>query len=322
MDSYALGSLSLLSWYAAKRIAASRRSLVEQTFFHLALALVIVAAWKGIVVAYQYSQMGSGFWRVIYADSWVYQLINAFITYGAMLGGILAWQATLRAHEHERREAAVEIQAREAQLSTLRSHLEPHFVFNSLTAVLALIDTDPARARELVERLADVLRQGFERLKRPWIRLDQELKLVSDYLDVERIRFGDRLTVQVTAPVDCHGLPVPPMILQPLVENAIKHSISRNTGPGFVHVSATRANAASGGNEGAKPYLTLRVTDSGAGFDPATVEDESTGAGLSLTRRRLEALYGARGRLTFERGTKGFVAMIEIPVTGEMPSDS
>ena len=128
--------------------------------------------------------------------------------------------------------------ARDAELGAIRAQFQPHFVLNALNSLLALIDKDPALARTMVVRLADVMKSVFDRMDVPAVPLERELDLVKAYLDVERIRFGARLSAAFEIDDAARGVLVPPFLLQPIVENAVKHGIAPNAAPGTVRVSA------------------------------------------------------------------------------------
>jgi LytS/YehU family sensor histidine kinase len=243
--------------------------------------------------------VGPLFWDLIYARSWLFQIMTGFLAYGALIGITLATESWRRERDRERREAALAIQAREAQLGAIRAQFQPHFVLNALNSLLALIDQEPARARAMVLRLADVMKEVFDRVDQPTVPLEREAELARAYLDVEQIRFPDRLSVAFDLPPEARHLEVPALLLQPIVENAVKHGIAPFPGPGHVRVAASVAG----------DRLVITVTDSGR------PEGSTTGAGrgLSLTQRRLETLYGDGASLRMTHETSGTVVRIDLP---------
>lgn len=201
-------------------------------------------------------------------------------------------QRQLRQSEMERREL-------EARLRMLQAQIEPHFLFNTLANVAGLIDADPALARRLLERLNDWLRVALARARSDRGTLDDELDLLTRYLDILAVRFGDRLRWRIDVTDDLRDLPWPPMLLQPLVENAVRHGIEPKPGGGALLIRARREDG----------RLTIRVTDDGAGL-----RDSGGGAGLDNVRARLRILYGEEARLTLSANPgHGVTATLEIP---------
>ena len=202
---------------------------------------------------------------------------------------------------------ALQLEARlaEARLQALASQLQPHFLFNTLTAVSVLVHRDPRAADTMLTRLADLLRATLRRPGTHEIPLGEELALLDRYLDIMRVRHGPRLTVRVDAAGDLHALLVPCFLLQPLVENALEHGVARRAGPGVVVVAAARDG----------DRLRLTIEDDGPGLAAGARDDtEGSGIGLTNTRRRLEQLYGAAQRLELEhRPGAGTRVVVEIP---------
>lgn len=273
---------------------------------HGALALTTLAIWRGAIIIEDWVNVGSGFWDLIYARNWMFMVLFDAATYGTALGLILASQSLRRERERERREAELVIVAREAELSAIRAQFQPHFVLNALNSLLALIDKEPALARTMVVRLADLMKAVFDRLDSPAVPLERELDLARAYLDIERIRFGSRLTVAFDIEDAARGVPVPPFLLQPLVENAVKHGIAPYARGGEVRVSAHL--------DGAR--LAVVVHDSGGSEGrgaPGIVTPSGSGRGLHLTRRRLETIYGNGYELTLDRQITGTSVRVTLP---------
>jgi two-component system LytT family sensor kinase len=215
----------------------------------------------------------------------------------AAVHGIDAWR---RDRSRELREAQLVARLSEAELEVLRMQLQPHFLFNTLHGISALLETDPRGARRMLTRLADLLRLSLRTDSAQEVPLREELAFLEQYLEIQRMRFGDRLQVRVEAP-DGDVL-VPRLLLQPLVENAIRHGIARRAGAGRVTVAARV--------EGER--LRLTVEDDGAGVGAA---GDGHGIGLSNSRARLAQLYGEAGTLVLaDREGGGAVATVLIPV--------
>jgi LytS/YehU family sensor histidine kinase len=192
--------------------------------------------------------------------------------------------------------------AREAELAAVRAQLHPHFLLNSLNSIVSLIDSDPPRAREMVVRLSQLLQSSFRRIDEERVPLDREIEMVRAYLDIEQIRFGPRLSVKIDVDEDARAVPVPPLVLQPIIENAVKHGIAPHARDGEVRVTAHRASP---------ERLILEVRDSGAGADDESLRDG--GRGLTLTRRRLENLFPGSYSLSFARSADGFTVHLDLP---------
>jgi signal transduction histidine kinase len=200
------------------------------------------------------------------------------------------------------RAARAEALAARSQLATLRAQLNPHFLFNALHAVVQLIPIDPRRAAQAAERIGGLLRATIEE-DRDLVSMAEERSFVERYLEVERMRFGDRLRVTMDLSAEAEQVLVPSFSLLTLVENAVRHGAEPRVEPTDITV---RARAASG-------LLTLAVHDTGAGVAPGQV-DRSDGTGLKRLRDRLSALYGDRAALTLSNGSAGgFTATLSVP---------
>jgi signal transduction histidine kinase len=207
-----------------------------------------------------------------------------------------------RFRERELRASQLEARLAQAQLQLLKAQLHPHFLFNTLNAISALIHQDVEVADRMIARLGDLLRATLENADQQEVALKQELDSIQPYLEIEKARLGERLTVNFDIDPAVMDATVPNLLLQPLVENAIRHGIAPRSAPGRIDVQASREN----GN------LHLAVADDGPGLkDPYAL---SQGIGLANTRARLERLYGANQRLELEnRPERGLRVSIRIP---------
>lgn len=193
-----------------------------------------------------------------------------------------------------------EVLARDAQLRALKAQINPHFLFNSLNSITALTTVDPARAREMCIRLSDFLRSTLglgERESIPW---REELALARTYLDVEQIRFGSRLRIEMNVDEECEDCLVPPLVLQPLIENAVKHGIATLVDGGIIKVDG-RVKAG---------LLEITVEN---GFDPDSPQPRRSGLGLRNVRNRLETRFGTEARLTASANENHFRAEMVVP---------
>jgi len=204
----------------------------------------------------------------------------------------------------ERERKALELEARlaDAKLQALRMQLHPHFLFNTLNAIAALVHKDARAADEMITNLSELLRATLDTSAQE-IQLRQELDFLNRYLEIQQVRFGERLRVEKEIDAATLDALVPTLILQPLVENAIRHGIEPNTATGLVAIRARL-------NENGALHLTVR--DSGGGLKPQN--KASSGIGLANTRGRLQELYGNRARLVLNsEADGGFAVEMEIP---------
>jgi two-component system, LytTR family, sensor histidine kinase AlgZ len=205
--------------------------------------------------------------------------------------------AELRAREldHERARKM----ALEARLASLESRLHPHFLFNTLNAISALIQDDPDHAERMVERLAALLRFSLDATERGLVPLADELKIVTDYLEIERTRLGERLAFVIDVPAEVARCEVPPLAVQTLVENSVKHAIAPRPGGGRIRVAAAAAG----------DTVRLSVWDDGPGFTAAAIQP---GHGLDNLRSRLAARYGEAATLAVARADGGTLVTVTL----------
>jgi signal transduction histidine kinase len=200
------------------------------------------------------------------------------------------------------REANLETRLMEAQLTALQQQLQPHFLFNTLHAISTLMHRDVDLADKVLVRLSDLLRITLESGHRKEIPLSEELDFIRKYLDIEKMRIGDRLTMTLEIDPESLDCQVPTLILQPLVENAVKYGVAPHTGPGHIEIRTSRRNG----------QMTLSVSDNG----PGPVTDERVrpgGIGLANTRARLLHHFGDDGDLQLDRRPDGFIATLTFP---------
>ena len=200
-----------------------------------------------------------------------------------------------------------------SQLKVLQSQMEPHFLFNTLANVQALIDTDPAKAQRMVEALTTMLRANLQRVRADTTTLQEELDIVESYLEIQAIRMGERLQYRLSVPEDLLALELPPLVLQPLVENAIRHGLEPKPQGGHLTVLAER-----GQDQAGRPLCRLHVIDSGLGL-AATSDTQGSGLGLSNLRTRLKALYGDRAELIMRERCDSAVAEEGLHLTVVLP---
>jgi len=201
-------------------------------------------------------------------------------------------------------EASLRAQLAQAQLRALKMQLHPHFLFNTLHSISSLVLEDPPKANSMIARLGDFLRLTLDHSDQQLVTLKEETEFVRCYLEIEQVRFADRLTVQFKVEPATLSAEVPHLILQPLVENAIQHAIAPHATPGRIEISAARNNDS----------LRLEVKDTGPGIGTANSNIEGHGLGLSNVRARLERLYGSNFSLEMTNGSsQGLTVTLVIP---------
>lgn len=205
------------------------------------------------------------------------------------------WEVRNRLARAERDALARDKALAEAELRVLQAQVEPHFLFNTLANVISLIHTQPDRAARLLERLTSLLRASLSRTRRADGTLGDELAVVRAYLDIQALRMAGRMTYEVDVDPGLEAVRVPPLLLQPLVENAVLHGIEPSATGGRVVVRAERSDG----------VIRVGVTDDGVGFDPDTA---AHGVGIANVRERLRATFGARGRLALTETPGGGVS--------------
>ena len=306
LPTFMLGFVCLSTWYLCLALPVDRTPVIRIFVAFLSAAAVTGVLWVLILWGWSSALEVAGVWPGI-AGRVRSQAIEWFVT-----GNLLFLLATAvhylliaaqKAGENERVSLQLRLLARDAELRALRAQIDPHFLFNSLNSISSLTGSDPASARAMVLRLAGFLRSALDNGRRELVTLKEELALARDYLEIERVRFGDRLTVAVTAEEEALRCAVPPLILQPLVENAVKHGIAHAVGGGTISLELTR----SGGR------LVCRVRNPVENDRP-----RGAGVGLANVRQRVERLYGRESMMTVAEEPGQFLVELSLPAR-EMP---
>lgn len=298
---------SVILWLG-RRFPFERQRWINRLLVHLAagagIALIHVALNALIIVllepfpwrkSYEFSEIFFGQLRSI-GD------LN-FLIYWGVLGAGFAFEYYRKYREGELHAAALQAQLAQAQLQALKMQLHPHFLFNTLNAIAALVRKNENKsATDMLAGLSDLLRLALENVGTQEVSLQRELEFLERYLEIERIRFADRLQVSMRIAPETLNARVPNLILQPLVENAIRHGIASRSTSGLIEIKAEREGE----------LLRLQVKDDGPGL-PAG-KSLNNGVGLSNTLARLQRLYGANQALVFNNAPEGgAVVTLEIP---------
>ena len=286
---------TLAIFWLARRFPFERARVLRAVAVHLVAAIVIALARTGVMI-------GMGWYlpwvraREFSMQFWGSSSQN-FLFYTLLLG--IAHLVVYYRRYREREQVAEQL-ARgltEARLQALKMQLQPHFLFNTLNAISALIPAEAQPARRMVARLGDLLRTTLEHEATQEVTLREELAFLEPYLEIEQARLEDRLTVVMHIAPDTQDARVPHLLLQPLVENAIRHGIASRIEPGRVEISAARS--ADG------RFLQLEIRDDGRGVERNNDVSARRGVGLTNIRSRLEQLYGADHRFKLENQTEG-----------------
>jgi signal transduction histidine kinase len=292
-----------------RRLPLSDKQLPQRIVLHLVLSAPVTSAYLYLLAAVR-ALAGDGPWRAAYDPQTLMNALRgmflwSWLVYWLILGAWQAYQYYERYLSSELRRERLEHLFAEARLNSLRMQLDPHFLFNALNTISSQVDRDPRMARMMIERLGDLLRRSLELRDREEIPLAEELAFLEHYLAIQRIRFGTRLKVDLDVDAGVRYAPVPCLILQPLVENAIRHGVSPRASGGSIVVSARAVEG----------RLLIRVVDDGVGLPAGWSLESSAGIGLSLTRDRIRGLYPGFGQLVVRPGeTGGTEASLTLPL--------
>jgi len=248
-------------------------------------------------------------WSTFVQRRFLENLDWTLMVYSTILGLSYALAYYRESQARAVKEAQLETRLVEARLRTLEAELQPHFLFNTLHAISSLVHTNPESADRMISRLSDLLRITFDRSGSARISLQEELEFLRKYLEIEQTRFQDRLSVRFDVDADTLDAEVPRLILQPIVENAIKHGVSPKQGAGLVTIVSRRHDE----------RLWIEVSDNGVGLSAGARARLRSGIGLSNTRDRLECMYGPEHRLEFSDERSGLAVRLEIPFHAAAP---
>jgi sensor histidine kinase YesM len=282
--------LCLSPWYLCRQLPLAETAKTKLLFYHAGAAIASTALWIGLAAAIAYGMNESDSLKKLAAPLILIGLLLYLLSV-ALHYMLLAMQASRRAA----------IEARDAELRALKAQINPHFLFNSLNSIIALTSSDPGKAREMCIRLADFLRSTLGLGERDAISWAEELELARAYLDVEQIRFGSRLRVEMEIAENCRRCKTPPLLLQPLVENAVKHGIAALVEGGTIRIQSALRDG----------KIRIQVENP---FDAEASAATSSGLGLRNLRMRLETRFGSSARLTTRTEDNRFIVDMAVPV--------
>jgi signal transduction histidine kinase len=285
-----VGSAAALGLIAVRLmpVPARGRPVWQVLLVHAVIGSVYSLLWTTVIASQVYLQAPRPTWLDFIANAARWQFLTGVILYALLVAVVLVIETLARLREQERRAARAEALRVTAELQALRAQLNPHFLFNTLHSITALVRSEPRNAEVALERLASCLRHVLDaqREAREEVPLGDELAFVRDYLALERMRFGDRLRVVEDIEPEALDAPILAFMLQPLVENAIRHGLAPVTRPVTVRIVARHVGDS----------LELEVADDGAGSDTRQ-SGTGSGVGLRAVRQRLEARHGHNATL-------------------------
>ncbi|HEX6883552.1 MAG TPA: histidine kinase [Planctomycetota bacterium] len=303
--------LAPLAWRLARAVPFGRgrsaRALLVHVVAGLCVSLAALALFAVGSAALREWRFGTGDLAGELRAGFLFKLHTGWLVYGAFLLGFQAWEQAGRAREEALRRAHLDRDLLAARLAAIQAQLAPHFLFNTLNAIAASVHEDPDAAERMLVRLGELLRTVLERRHAAEQSLADELAFLDAYLELQRERFGERLTVVRAVEPAALEARVPSFLLLPLVENALQHGVGSRTGPARLGLSVQRTNGS----------VHIAIEDDGPGFRADGAALERRGLGLESARERLRLLHGEAGRFEVARAAGGGAAIrLTLPAGG------
>lgn len=305
-DWYGFGLLSIPALWLARRYRIERKTWHRSLLIHLGAGALFSLAWMVFRSAIEHVQVQGRYPVVSFGVAFMHALVATFffncLIYWAIVSVSHALGFYVEYQEREVRSAELESRLAQARLQALQMQLNPHFLFNTLQAISTLMHKNVEAADRMLIRLSDLLRYALEQTEAHEVRLQQELDFLGRYLEIEQIRFGERLQVKLEIQPETMQAWVPNLLLQPLVENAIRHGIEPHARTGQILLTAARK----------EQRLQLQVCDNGNGYSPRP--SSRKGVGLANIQARLEQLYGANSHFEMTNAEQGgLIVTVTIP---------
>ncbi len=294
--------LGLNLWYIIRFNLKETQNIFDLLFNHLIVAVIAIAAWITIsyfVLIYVFPDAIS--YREFLNESLPWRVITGVFYY---LLFIMYYYVMLYYEDLQEKlvvEAQLQTLVNEAELSALKSQINPHFLFNSLNSISSLTITNPDKAQDMVIKLSDFLRYTLSHDKDEKASLKEEFSNLNRYLDIEKIRFGHRLNFTTNIPDECQGFEIPNMILQPLIENAIKHGVYDSTEEVLVELNCYHDDE----------HVTIEISNE---YDPDSVKRKGEGIGLKNIKKRLQIIYKRQDLFSVSAEKLVFRATLRLPI--------
>lgn len=307
-QNYIAALLCLPLWFFCKRFPFTKSRIMRFFAVHFLISLFFSALWLTLTYLGYLLTVGDSLVKFMISERYyLWQLLNGLTMYGLLTGIFYTINFYKKFKEKELRETELGLLTKKMELQNLKSQINPHFLFNALNSVNALMAKDPEKARTMNSKLAQLLRFSLEGYDSKFVTLKQELDFIRNYLDIEKVRFGDKLEIYEEIEESTLNAKVPGMILQPIVENAIKHGISKKTNGGRLNIHIFK-------NDG---LLNFEVSNSGkTGNEKEISKLLDKGVGLKNTNERLKRIYGDEFGLELNNQNPGvFSVKIKIPHT-------
>lgn len=276
---------------------------------HIVLGVLFAVGWYYLYLLFfdlffglQYLESGG------FTDEWVWIMMSAYFEYAIIFSVIHIMDSMKKLRLRERQAAELRELSNRQQIANLKAQLNPHFLFNTLNSINAMVSKDVNQTREMIAGLSDMLRYSIRSFEKEQVVLSEELDFVKQYLKLEKHRHGERLQYTIDVDKELLNVEIPPMIIQPIVENAVKHGIAPTEKGGSVKIVITEDGAS----------MQVTVTDTGRGMPEPKEVESSDGIGIRNTNKYLQKRYGEQAKLRFEpikpNGTK---VWFKIPVGGD-----
>jgi len=293
--------LGLLIYYPTRYIPFQRHNPVYSTLAHVIAGLLVLLTWLLVTIgllsfifsnqtAYRDFLLSSIYWRA-FVGLMIY-LVIVLVYY------LIMYNRSMR--EQAKAEERLKTLVKESELNMLKSQINPHFLFNSLNSIASLTLSNPEEAKEMIVRLSDFLRYSLKNRENEFVTLKEELGRMMDYLAIEKIRFGEKLNYTFKVDEYCEQIGVPTMILQPLIENAIKHGVYESLDPVKIDFQCHQD----------REMLFIELSND---FDPDQPQRKGTGVGLQNVAQRMKLAYDDKGRLNWKMSDRRFIVELVVP---------
>jgi sensor histidine kinase YesM len=301
---FVYGEMNLSAWFVARTFPLGKKNIRQILAVLLASMIVISMLWTAL--CWGWLLILEQLFSVILFPQKIISQLFIIGGIGSQLYlislGVSYLMSTVEVSRNAERNAfEAQLLAQSAELKALRMQINPHFLFNSLNSINALISQGPEQAREMTTFLADFFRKSLQYGSKETITLGEEISLLNDYLAIEKIRFGRRIEIEQEIDPSALSVPVPPLILQPLMENAIKHGISGTVDGGIIRLEVKKKQN--------RVFITLENP-----FDREMPPKKGTGLGLQIIRKRLETIFGSDGDIQVYRDENIFRTVLFFPI--------